>query len=969
QDYLKDTKACLTNDFSRYKRALTSVRQELPDADKLAQEQHSLQLFLGNPKHPKQLIINTLRDGVKTISGHLEVLVKMLSLAVERLETNRYMTPDEKYRNIRVVPHLLWLLDGDKEAAGPNGVFNVFKQRKLKLQPLQRICQRYPVVPQCGDVAIKLSYVLERCPNFDPDSSSSWFADAAAAQDYSVLAKWGRMTGDFDEYTTRLSNSLNEIGKGPFVKTPGNVRIAAKVSRLVQVGLRLLQRWSCVVLECMAWKHTHPCSQEAFLRAGGDSKGKGMDYERVVRYNWSANELSAIVEVITMTKSLGSLLSRAEGRLAPLLRLHVHASTQQMAQGDLVPVLHRADKKKRGIVTHLLQLRSMVSDWSEGLPPSADYKKYKRAQGRVEAKTAPRRVVGPSSTQLQLVRAMVRAIYDENSELRQSTGFLGKEDLKKEDLGLLKTYYEDSFGFPYLLDLGGTVRSTTDLGDLWYREYHLELTKEIQFPIEMSFPWIITEHIVKTKRAMALGSSSSASKTAGSAESSTHEGVDGSEAGGGKGGDSDGPLTPYGKKKSKKKGKGGSEGGMGHVLVEEVLWALDLYNDAAYRALYVLNSQYLFNEIQAEVNLVFNQLLFDLEAEVFGYFKDWAASTVLDKMFKRVYEARRGWGHFIPGRRRYETPVQQRHVQLLGRSVDLTHRISGAMNRKITEDLELALRRFESGGLAGIVELEGSVEATRKTHLLIKQAGLGVDSFPSLWGEANDVVSPASCKGRVVAHVVRTLVLDLFANYRYCAATRRLVKSPVELKPMRYPLPPTTMDKNLGGGRLCGKAFDQTYAVGRGFVGSIHLEAMVRVLGHADLPLVVDTVIEHMRQKMLDIKDWTDALKGGLPPVKLPKYVFGTAGCYSFMEEKLRPILEYEDLKTGVFQDFRELGNALAFLQCLSQASAGLDCLKFVQTVPVMGLSSSKKWDPKRTRLVAASTALIRGADFTGKAG
>lgn len=61
-------------------------------------------------------------------------------------------------------------------------------------------------------------------------------------------------------------------------------------------------------------------------------------------------------KVITMTKSLGSLLSRAEGRLAPLLRLHVHASTQQMAQGDLVPVLHRADKKKRGIVTHLLQV-------------------------------------------------------------------------------------------------------------------------------------------------------------------------------------------------------------------------------------------------------------------------------------------------------------------------------------------------------------------------------------------------------------------------------------------------------------------------------------------------------------------------------------------------------------------------------------------------------------------------------------
>lgn len=62
----------------------------------------------------------------------------------------------------------------------------------------------------------------------------------------------------------------------------------------------------------------------------------------------------------------------------------------------------------------------MVSDWSDSGPPLDDYKKYKRAQGKVEAKAAPRRVVGPSSTQLQLVRAMVRAIYDENSELRQS---------------------------------------------------------------------------------------------------------------------------------------------------------------------------------------------------------------------------------------------------------------------------------------------------------------------------------------------------------------------------------------------------------------------------------------------------------------------------------------------------------------------------------------------------------------------
>lgn len=57
-----------------------------------------------------------------------------------------------------------------------------------------------------------------------------------------------------------------------------------------------------------------------------------------------------------------------------------------------------------------------------------------------------------------------------------------------------------------------------------------------------------------------------------------------------------------------------------------------------------------------------------------------------------------------------------------------------------------------------------------------------MDPFLSLWGEANEVVGPAGSMGRVVAHVVRTLVLDLFANYRFCSSTRRLVKSPVEIK-------------------------------------------------------------------------------------------------------------------------------------------------------------------------------------------
>ena len=47
----------------------------------------------------------------------------------------------------------------------------------------------------------------------------------------------------------------------------------------------------------------------------------------------------------------------------------------------------------------------------------------------------------------------------------------------------------------------GSLQDCCDLSQLWYREFYLEMTmgKRIQFPIEMSMPWILTDHILETK--------------------------------------------------------------------------------------------------------------------------------------------------------------------------------------------------------------------------------------------------------------------------------------------------------------------------------------------------------------------------------------------------------------------------------------------------------------------------------------
>lgn len=53
------------------------------------------------------------------------------------------------------------------------------------------------------------------------------------------------------------------------------------------------------------------------------------------------------------------------------------------------------------------------------------------------------------------------------------------------------------FFYIYFLE---SLQDCCDLSQLWYREFYLEMTmgQRIQFPIDMSMPWILTDHILET---------------------------------------------------------------------------------------------------------------------------------------------------------------------------------------------------------------------------------------------------------------------------------------------------------------------------------------------------------------------------------------------------------------------------------------------------------------------------------------
>lgn len=135
-------------------------------------------------------------------------------------------------------------------------------------------------------------------------------------------------------------------------------------------------------------------------------------------------------------------------------------------------------------------------------------------------------------------------------------------------------------------------------------------------------------------------------------------------------------------------------------LMEFVFYPLDLYNDAAMNALTVFKKRHLYDEVEAEVNLCFDQFVYALAEQIFRAYKQNAAGVLLDKKFRDEFnkiqstavhlqasngnsngtasnasssqangvDANKNSGNNylikIPNTSRYQTLMKQRHIQV-----------------------------------------------------------------------------------------------------------------------------------------------------------------------------------------------------------------------------------------------------------------------------------------------------------------
>lgn len=423
--------------------------------------------------------------------------------------------------------------------------------------------------------------------------------------------------------------------------------------------------------------------------------------------------------------------------------------------------------------------------------------------------------------------------------------------------------------FMGLVNYGKTLRSCCYLGSFWFREFYLEMASStrIQYSIEASVPWIFASHILTTS-------------------------------------------DPS--------------------LIESLLFVLDLYNDSAQYALTVLKRKFLYDEIEAEVNLIFEQLVHLLAEKIYLYYRYKASSQYFQKSVRleiskaiNKYSDKKQWSDYqinYQSDHHYITLMTQKSVQLLGREINLSFLLSQRIILAIRKSLDFAFTTYENTGINNIMEFHQIIQVIKLTHTLLSEH-LNLSSFTVLFDEANHGVR--SYMTRITLHSLSNCVNDLIPNYAYCSSLQRFFKSPITYVKEIH----SNKNSNLNihhfyGSKSLSLAYSSCAEIYRQFIGSIHFKTLLQYLGHGGLAVIIEQITRYTNVLITEkLAKYVTVLKQGLPPkISLPRFQYGFSGTVKFYTVNFENIFKYKDLYPRIFQCMREIGNCIVFVYQLEAA-------------------------------------------------
>ncbi|KAK8541925.1 hypothetical protein V6N13_137495 [Hibiscus sabdariffa] len=877
-DHLKNAKASIPNDFSWYKRTFTQVSVQWPDTDSMREELDDLQIFLST----RWAILLNLHVEMFRVNNVEDILQVLIVFAVESLELDFTLLFPERHMLLRVLPVLVVMATTSEKDSE-----SLYK--RVKINRLINIFKNDPVIPAFPDLHLSPAAILkELSMYFQKFSSQTRLLTLPSphelplreAQDYQrhylIVNHIGTIRAEHDDFSIRFASAMNQLlllksTDGADVEWCKEVK--GNTYDMVVEGFQLLSRWTTRVWEQCAWKFSRPC-KDVGPSESQELSSSYSDYEKVVRYNYSAEERKALVELVSYIKSVGSMMQRSDTLIADALWETIHAEVQDFVQNTLATMLRTTFRKKKDLSRILSDMRTLSADWMANTSkPESEFQSLQHGGDESRGNFFYPRPVAPTAAQVHCLQFLIYEVVS-GGNLRKPGGLFGNSgsEIPVNDLKQLETFFYKLSFFLHILDYSATIATLTDLGFLWFREFYLESSRVIQFPIECSLPWMLVDHVLESQSA---------------------------------------------------------------GLLESVLMPFDIYNDSAQNALVVLKQRFLYDEIEAEVDHCFDIFVSNLCEAIFTYYKSWSSSELLDPSF--LFALDNGEKYSIQPMR-FTSLLKMTRVKLLGRTIDLRSLIAERMNKVFRENLEFLFDRFESQDLCAIVELEKLIDILKHSHELLSkdlsidsfnlmlneiQENISLVSFSSrlasqIWSEMQSDFLPNFILCNTTQRFIRS--------------------SKVPLAPVQKPSVPHAKPNFYCGTQDLNSAHQSFARLHSGFFGIPHMISVVKLLGSRSLPWLIRALLDHISNKIATLEPMITGLQEALPKsIGLLPFDGGVTGCMRLVKEQLSWGAKSE-LKAEVLRGIKEIGSALYWMGLLDIVLRELDTTHFMQTAPWLGL-------------------------------
>ncbi|XP_023515851.1 protein PIR isoform X3 [Cucurbita pepo subsp. pepo] len=507
-----------------------------------------------------------------------DILQILIVFAVESLELDFALLYPERHVLLRILPVLVVLATSSEKDSE-----SLYK--RVKINRLINIFKNDPVIPAFPDLHLSPAAILKELSiYFQKFAAQARLLTLPAphelppreAQEYQrhylIINHIGAIRAEHDDFTIRFASSMNQLlllksTENPDIEWCKDVK--GNMYDMVVEGFQLLSRWTARIWEQCAWKFSRPCKDVISLESHETSSFS--DYEKVVRHNYSAEERKALVELVSYIKSIGSMMQQCDTLVADALWETIHAEVQDFVQNTLATMLRTTFRKKKEISRILSDMRTLSADWMANRSKSESEAQSMQRGEESKVNFFFPRPVAPTATQVHCLQFLIYEVVS-GGNLRKPGGLFGNSasEIPINDLKQLETFFYKLSFFLHIFDYTATGATLTDLGFLWFREFYLETSRVIQFPIECSLPWMLVDYVLESQNA---------------------------------------------------------------GLIESALFPLDIYNDSAQHALVTLKQRFLYDEIEAEVDHCFDIFVTKLCDSIFTHYKSWAAREMLDSSF------------------------------------------------------------------------------------------------------------------------------------------------------------------------------------------------------------------------------------------------------------------------------------------------------------------------------------------------